>query len=824
MMNHFKIIWIIFLLAVIYTASNSFNTFFREHMDPWVTFFYRLIESNMLLVLLSICLCVYYLYLEWKKALEDRYFSWIKCILWLVALYVLWKGNEWGWTYATIMDTFTFREFLMVCVVCLLCLELVKGLNNWINTRKTQEKKNLHFSTNIPNEYKKDEGWDKYIGSLVENLMNADTSQVAFAMGIAGEWGSGKTNFLHKLKDNLNIKECIVIEFNPWRSSTPQNIVNDYFDTLKEALLPHYSALDKPLSRYAKTLVELDVNDKVTKYAGWLAKEEQSLQSQQENISRCLEYIRKPIFILIDDLDRLDKDEVFEVLKLVRNTAQFKNMVYVVTYDKDYIVGMLEKKGVSAPHLYIQKIFPLEVSLPGFEEYLLPQLLYQELKHLDKSGKEIVEQLHDSIYRIDKKTNRYVITDYLKTFRDIQRFSMAFMVNLNPYLLMDDYKNEIYLEDFFWLEMLHYADLNLYMKLKNNPQEVLERGFINKTRIGFYKMQKDIPNLSTEQYMILDLLFKSDGTFKNRLRYLTNYSKYFTFRLGRNQIATADFKAILSGEEDLVEWIKKYAVKMNGVDYTMSLYFHLDTFNTLKKKLNINKRYLGLLLNYLQFIPDYQAAELIVRHLNSAKFDSAQWNDLGMETQRLFDELINVCNIQTLHQRIAVTLSKMYGLEMMVEGEQICRDKSLLENIIIEDLAEKNMKRFLANFPHIPIGDIIKTDSSLYKILASSRVADEYYEEVDECAYHSLVIDSVIEHYKSKKEANEYQKIIDHFGIDFNDENIGYIDDVIYSGQNNICKLFGTLGKYKEFLEECFVIPEGVLQNHLKNINYSSST
>ena len=40
MMNHFKIIWMVFLLAVIYTASNSFNTFFREHIDPWVTFCY----------------------------------------------------------------------------------------------------------------------------------------------------------------------------------------------------------------------------------------------------------------------------------------------------------------------------------------------------------------------------------------------------------------------------------------------------------------------------------------------------------------------------------------------------------------------------------------------------------------------------------------------------------------------------------------------------------------------------------------------------------------------------------------------------------------
>ena len=822
MKNHLKIIWIVFLLAAVYTASNSFNTFFREHIDPWVTFFYRLIESNMLLVLLSICLCVYYLYLEGKRTLEDRYFSWIKCILWLVALYVLWKGNEWGWTYASIMETVTFREFLMVYVVCLLGCEVFKGIIRLLNG-KSKNKEVSHFATYIPKEHKKDEGWGGYIKSLVDNLMAADTSQVAFSMGIAGEWGSGKTNFLHKLKDELNSKECIVIEFNPWRSSSPQNIVSDYFDTLKEALLPHYSALDKPLSKYAKALVELDVNDKVTKYAGWLVKEEQSLQSQQENISRCLEYIRRPIFILIDDLDRLDKDEVFEVLKLVRNTAQFKNMIYVVTYDKDYIVGMLEKKGVSAPHLYIQKIFPLEVSLPGFEDYLLPQLLYQELKHLDKSGKEIVEQLYGNIYRIDKKTNRYVITDYLKTFRDIQRFSMAFMVNLNPYLSMDDYKNEIYLEDFFWLEVLHYSDLNLYMKLKNNPQELLIDEFINKTRIGFYQMREDLPGLKAEQFRILELLFESGAMFTNRLRYFSNYDKYFTFRLGQNQIPTSEFRNILTGEDNLETWIKKYAIKVNGVDYTMSLYFHLDTFNSIKRNLKINKRYLGLLLKYLQFIPDYQATELVSRHLNNGKFENTQWNGLGVETQRLFEELINVCKVPTLHQRIAVTLSKIYGLEMMVEGEQIYRDKSLLENIIIEDLAEKNMKRFFANFPNTPIDDITKTDSSLYKILATSRVADEYYGEVDEYSYHSLVIDSVIEHYKSTKNANDYQKIVDHFGIEISDDNWRYADDFINSGQNNICKLFGTLGKYKEFLEECFVIPEGVLRNHLENIHYLGS-
>ena len=39
----------------------------------------------------------------------------------------------------------------------------------------------------------------------------------------------------------------------------------------------------------------------------------------------------KPILVVIDDIDRLEKEELFEVLRLIRNTGNFTNLIYSVS-------------------------------------------------------------------------------------------------------------------------------------------------------------------------------------------------------------------------------------------------------------------------------------------------------------------------------------------------------------------------------------------------------------------------------------------------------------------------------------------------------------
>ena len=49
----------------------------------------------------------------------------------------------------------------------------------------------------------------------------------------------------------------------------------------------------------------------------------------REELSSGLNLLDGKLYILIDDIDRLQGKEIFEVLKLIRNTADFNHIVYI---------------------------------------------------------------------------------------------------------------------------------------------------------------------------------------------------------------------------------------------------------------------------------------------------------------------------------------------------------------------------------------------------------------------------------------------------------------------------------------------------------------
>lgn len=65
------------------------------------------------------------------------------------------------------------------------------------------------------------------------------------------------------------------------------------------------------------------------------------------------------------------------MLKLIRITANFKNLFFLVAYDKDHIANLL--KGVGGEE-FLKKIIPLEICLPDYESYIREYHLYSELK------------------------------------------------------------------------------------------------------------------------------------------------------------------------------------------------------------------------------------------------------------------------------------------------------------------------------------------------------------------------------------------------------------------------------------------------------------
>ena len=57
----------------------------------------------------------------------------------------------------------------------------------------------------------------------------------------------------------------------------------------------------------------------------------------KESIKQTLKRIPQRILVVIDDFDRLSKDEILEVLKLIDSNAAFPNMFFMTAYDKKQV-------------------------------------------------------------------------------------------------------------------------------------------------------------------------------------------------------------------------------------------------------------------------------------------------------------------------------------------------------------------------------------------------------------------------------------------------------------------------------------------------------
>ena len=74
------------------------------------------------------------------------------------------------------------------------------------------------------NSYSKVSEWDEYITVLAQRLSKTRLDGESFALGIAGNWGSGKTTFLRQLKSELE-KTFVVLEFDPWICTNSKIVV-----------------------------------------------------------------------------------------------------------------------------------------------------------------------------------------------------------------------------------------------------------------------------------------------------------------------------------------------------------------------------------------------------------------------------------------------------------------------------------------------------------------------------------------------------------------------------------------------------------------------
>ncbi|PIQ21982.1 MAG: hypothetical protein COW65_05745 [Cytophagales bacterium CG18_big_fil_WC_8_21_14_2_50_42_9] len=394
------------------------------------------------------------------------------------------------------------------------------------------------------------------LAAQLARRIKATYSEEALAIGITGSWGTGKTSFMKMIKEKFDENETILIDFDPWKSSDSNLIIIDFFETLEDKLSIYSAKVSAKIHSYTNAFIQVDDNifTKIVKGFVHLFVEETSLGKKYQELNKSIKEIKKQIIIFIDDVDRLDKNEVKEVLKLIRNTANFSNTVFIVAYDKNYITASIKEINESNVEYFLEKIFQLEVSLPYYDKYVITKSIFEKLK--EKIDSKYHQHIDEIIFKREI-SNSINISNYFFNIRDVIRFSNSFSLVFN----LKEVAGEIDITDSFYIELLKLKFPSIFDLLKYKKLDFID---LNKnTSTPFYVLKSKNNDILIHTYIkqnssslnvspanfdlvfhLLNLLFPTEYfRVHNRLSIVqpSDYHKYFTNHLLENELSENEF-------------------------------------------------------------------------------------------------------------------------------------------------------------------------------------------------------------------------------------------------------------------------------------------
>jgi hypothetical protein len=227
-------------------------------------------------------------------------------------------------------------------------------------------------------------------------LRGASAAQ-GLVVALVGAWGSGKTSVLNMVKEQLNSAPSrTVLTFNPWMFSGREQLVGAFFEQVAGQLRlkgKREGALADQLISYGQALSPLVFVPVAGAWLGRISsiaaaagqarsarKHSDPVETQRRAIEEALSELVDPIVIVVDDIDRLSPAEVRDMLALVRLTAHFPKVIYLLAFDRARVERALGEGGLDDGRSYLDKIVEVAWDMPAIPQPALDRLLLEGLE------------------------------------------------------------------------------------------------------------------------------------------------------------------------------------------------------------------------------------------------------------------------------------------------------------------------------------------------------------------------------------------------------------------------------------------------------------
>ena len=320
----------------------------------------------------------------------------------------------------------------------------------------------------------------KYFAELIAkalvNLQNKDT----FTIGLYGRWGNGKTSLVNMmLKEIEKIQEeqekLIMIHFEPWNFSNTDQLLEQFFVRLTNIF---HDSTDEKLKRVGDALEKysdaFEIAEVIPYVGGMLSLfgksgakalgkklkkgiNEKDILKQKENVINLLSQQEKRVLIVIDDIDRLNNEQIRQVFQLITSVAKFPNTTYLLVFDKEIVVKALEKVQEGSGEEYLEKIIQMPIQIPDIHQAEFRQVLFDRL---DK----IIEDFDGMMFEQEHWANMFVpcVEPLIKNLRDINRLCNSIQFKLSALA------SEVDFTDLLVISLIEITYPTIYKWIKEN--------------------------------------------------------------------------------------------------------------------------------------------------------------------------------------------------------------------------------------------------------------------------------------------------------------------------------------------------------------------
>ena len=706
---------------------------------------YKACTTNNLFNYLFTLTLVYFFFIIGKKVFQSNG-SVLRCIGCILAIVYLFKNTFWIFPKVFFIDI-DYGAFLIISLMAILIIDVIAIARKLLNAENANisnvDDRKGYCMDGVYSELRQT-GWDNYVSDLLALMPRDRLKKESLAIGISGNWGSGKTSFLKSMQKQMNA-DYRVVTFNPWTCTDKEQIISQFFALMRDQTENSDESLQDAIQKYRDIVLDTDIHPALTFLAKVfpLSKKEETLESLKDKIEEAITIDgSKPFAIFIDDLDRLEGNELFEVLRLIRITANFRNVVFVVAYDRDYICNVLnESKNIKRAEEYIQKIFHLEVSLPKFEDETLLDVFMDETVRIASLNERQAARLQQLVMQLFI-VNGLSFTDFVPNFRQARRFANVFALNLKSILA---HTKDFVVKDFIGIELLHFAYPDIHRTLMYKPMTLLKLSpeLLSKSRLLVYESSNDIPSDK-----LLKILFSTNGESQRTTREVRSqlsYANYFCYRLPNNSIGATEFEMLMIADDlDVVR--DGVNVWMRRKDSFDSLYEHFRSYYMHEyKDIKVIRNYICALLEFIPRLSDKGIEQII---------SNRYWIRGGVDVVELRKQLISLFEYSISKgkflEKINHLLASLYNAYPDgYEPDDIALD--LFESNQLEMLAGKSLAKYIKINGKPSPSEISPKGTPFNRFLKSGCYVQNYYKEGDEYVGidTNLMCDELINQYQN---------------------------------------------------------------------------